>query len=194
MRAHQFMTRNVVTVTPRTSVEDAANIMLQNHISGLPVVDNGKLTGIVSESDFMRRSEIGTGRKRSAFLQFLLGPGRAAADFVHERGRKIEDVMTLDPVTVEEQTPLEQLVHLMEKKDIKRLPAMRGRDLVGIVTRSNLLQAVASLAHEIPDPDRRRRSYPRSYPPADRRRELASYRVRGDRLQRRCPSAWHRHQ
>jgi CBS domain-containing protein len=152
MRAHQIMTKNVVTVTPRTSIEEAANIMLRNHISGLPVVDDGKLTGIVSESDFLRRGEIGTGRKRSAVLRFLLGPGHAAADFVHERGRKIEDVMTLEPVTVEEQTPLEELVHLMEKRNIKRLPVMRGKDVVGIVTRSNLLQAVASLAHEIPDP------------------------------------------
>ncbi|MCC8978323.1 CBS domain-containing protein [Bradyrhizobium acaciae] len=152
MRAHQIMTKNVVTVAPRTSIEDAANIMLRNQVSGLPVVDGGKLVGIVSESDFLRRSEIGTERKRSAVLQFLFGPGRAADDFVHERGRRIEDVMTLDPVTVEAQTPLEELVRLMEKKDIKRLPVMRGKDLVGIVTRSNLLQAVASLAHEIPDP------------------------------------------
>ncbi|WP_076861377.1 CBS domain-containing protein [Bradyrhizobium mercantei] len=152
MRAHQIMTRNVVTVTSRTLIEDAANIMLRNHISGLPVVDGGKLVGIVSESDFLRRGEIGTERKRSAILQFLFGPGRAAEDFVHERGRRIEDVMTLDPVTVGEQTPLEELVRLMEKKDIKRLPVMRGKDLVGIVTRSNLLQAVTSLARQIPDP------------------------------------------
>lgn len=153
MRAHQIMTKNVITVTPQTSIEEAANIMLRKHISGLPVVNaSGMLTGIVSESDFLRRSEIGTGRKRPAFLQFFLGPGRAAVDFVHERGRKIEDVMTFDPITVEEETPLEELVRLMEKKDIKRLPVMRGKALVGIVTRSNLLQAVAGMAHEIPDP------------------------------------------
>jgi CBS domain-containing protein len=153
MRAHQIMTKYVVTVTPQTSIEDAANIMLRNHISGLPVVEaDGKLVGIVSESDFLRRSEIGTGRKRAAWLQFLLGPGRAATDFVRERGRKVEDVMTTDPVTVEEETPLEDLVALMEKKGIKRLPVVKGNALVGIVTRSNLLQAVASMARDIPDP------------------------------------------
>lgn len=153
MRAHQIMTKNVITVTPQTSIEEAADIMLRKHISGLPVVNaGGMLTGIVSESDFLRRSEIGTGRKRPALLQFFLGPGRAAVDFVHERGRKIEDVMTFDPITVEEETPLEELVRLMEKNDIKRLPVMRGKALVGIVTRSNLLQAVAGMAHEIPDP------------------------------------------
>ncbi len=153
MRAHQIMTRDVMTVTPHTSIEDAARIMLRTHVSGLPVLDDaGKLVGIVSESDFLRRSEIGTGRKRPAWLQFLIGPGRVATDFVRERGRKVEDVMTEDPITVGEETPLEELVQLMEKNGVKRLPVMSGNTLKGIVTRSNLLQAVASMAHEIPDP------------------------------------------
>jgi CBS domain-containing protein len=153
MRAHQIMTKDVITVTPHTTIEDAARIMLRTHISGLPVMnDAGKLVGIVSESDFLRRSEIGTGRKRAKWLQFFLGPGTAANEFVRERGRKVEDVMTPDPITVGEETPLEDLVRQMEKNDIKRLPVMSGKTLRGIVTRSNLLQAVASLAHEIPDP------------------------------------------
>ena len=153
MRAHQIMTKNVITVTPHTTIETAAKIMLRTHISGLPVLDDaGNLVGIVSQSDFLRRSEIGTGNKRPKWLQFFVGPGKAATDFVHERGRKVEDVMTEEPVTVDEETPLEDLVRLMEKKDIKRLPVMSGNVLKGIVTRSNLLQAVASMAHEIPDP------------------------------------------
>jgi CBS domain-containing protein len=153
MRAHQIMTKDVITVTPHTTIEEAAKIMLRTHISGLPVMDEaGKLVGIVSESDFLRRNEIGTGRKRAKWLQFFLGPGTAANEFVRERGRKVEDVMTPDPITVGEETPLEDLVRLMEKNDIKRLPVMGGRALRGIVTRSNLLQAVASLSHEIPDP------------------------------------------
>ena len=111
MRAHQIMTKDVITVTPQTTIEQAAKTMLQKHISGLPVVDKAsKLIGIVSEGDFLRRTEIGTGRKRRAWLQFLIGPGQAAADFVHERGRKVEDIMTRDPITVSEETPLEDLV------------------------------------------------------------------------------------
>ena len=153
MRAHHIMTRDVITVTPHTTIEEAAKIMLETRISGLPVMDDaGRLVGIVSESDFLRRSEIGTGRKRPAWLQFFMGPGKAASEFVQERGRKVKDVMTRDPITVGEETPLEDLVRLMEKNDIKRLPVMSGRTLKGIVTRSNLLQAVASMANEIPDP------------------------------------------
>ncbi len=153
MRAHHIMTKDLVAVTPHTTIEEAAKIMLQMHISGLPVIDDaGNLVGVVSESDFLRRSEIGTGRRHAAWLKFFMGPGRAAAEFVHERGRKVADVMTKQVVSVQEDTGLAELVDLMEKNDIKRVPVLRGNAPVGIVTRTNLLQAVASLVHEIPDP------------------------------------------
>jgi CBS domain-containing protein len=153
MRAHQIMTRPVYSVLPEATIAEAANIMLQRHISGLPVVDAaGHLVGIVSEGDFIRRSEIGTQRKRSRWLKFLLGAGEAATDFVHERGRKISEVMTRDPLTITEDTPLEEIVTSMETNGVKRLPVLREDKLVGIVSRANLLQAVASLAREIPDP------------------------------------------
>jgi CBS domain-containing protein len=153
MRAHQIMTRPVITVTPETTIVEAANTMLQKHVSGLPVVDTaGKLVGIVSEGDFIRRSEIGTQRKRGRFLKFILGPGRAATDFVHEHGHKVAEIMTTEPLTVTEDATLERIVELMEKNNVKRLPVTRDDKIVGIVSRSNLLQAVASLAREIPDP------------------------------------------
>jgi CBS domain-containing protein len=152
MRAHQIMTRPVITITPETTIVEAANTMLQRHVSGLPVVDAaGKLVGIISEGDFIRRSEIGTQRQRGRFMKFILGAGKEASDFVSEHGRKIAEIMTPEPITINEDTDLEKIVELMEKNDIKRLPVMRGDKLVGIVSRSNLLQAVASLAHEIPD-------------------------------------------
>lgn len=153
MRAHQIMTRPVITVAPETPIVEAANTMLQRHISGLPVVDKaGYLVGIISEGDFLRRSEIGTQRQRGRFMKFILGSGKEATDFVHEHGRKIAEIMTPDPLTIGEDTDLEKIVELMEKNGVKRLPVMRGDKLVGIVSRSNLLQAVASLAREIPDP------------------------------------------
>ena len=153
MRAHQIMTRSVTTVTPETTILEAANIMLQRHISGLPVVDTaGKLVGIVSEGDFIRRSEIGTQRKRGRWLKFILGAGGAATEFVHEHGRKVSEVMTRDPLTVSEDTQLQDIVTTMENNGVKRLPVMSGDKIVGIVSRANLLQAVASLARDIPDP------------------------------------------
>lgn len=153
MRAHQIMTRPVVTVTPGATILEAANIMLQRHISGLPVVGaTGKLVGIVSEGDFVRRSEIDTQRKRGRLLKLILGPGRAATDFVHEHGRKVSEIMTMDPLTITEDTSLEEIVKTMENSNVKRLPVMRGETLVGIVSRANLLQAVASLVRDIPDP------------------------------------------
>jgi CBS domain-containing protein len=153
MRAHQIMTRRVITVSPDTTIVAAAKTMLTQHISGLPVIDAaGKLVGIISEGDFIRRIEIGTQRKRARWLKLLLGTGREASDFVHEQGRKVGEIMTPNPFTVSDDTLLEDIVVLMEKHDIKRLPVMRGDQIVGIVTRSNLLQAVAGLAREIPDP------------------------------------------
>jgi len=153
MRAHQIMTRQVITVATGAPIVEAANTMLHNHISGLPVVDEtGKLAGIISQGDFIRRAEIGTQRKRGRWLKLLLGPGRVASDFVRERGRKVGEIMTLDLCTVTEDATLEDVVSLMEQNNVKRLPVMRGDQLVGIVTRSNLLQAVAELAQEVPDP------------------------------------------
>jgi CBS domain-containing protein len=154
MRAHQIMTRPVITVTPDTTVVEAANTMLQKHVSGLPVVDaTGRLVGMLSEGDFIRRSEIGTQRKRSRFLKFILGPGQIASDFVHEHGRKVSEIMTAEPlVTISEDSTLERIVGLVEKNNIKRLPVIRDDKVVGIVSRSNLLQAVASLAKDFPDP------------------------------------------
>jgi CBS-domain-containing membrane protein len=153
MRAHQIMTQRVITVSPETSILDAADIMLKNRVSGLPVVSaTGELVGIVSEGDFLHRSEIGTQRKRSRWLQFFTSPGRLANDFVTESGRRVEDVMTRRAITVGEQTPLDELVSLMERNGIKRLPVLQQNRLVGIVTRSNLLQAFASMAKEMPKP------------------------------------------
>ena len=151
MRAHQIMTKPVITVDPDTTIVEAAKIMLTRHISGLPVVDaTGKLVGIVSEGDFIRRREIGTGRRRGRWLKFILGPGESAWDFVHENGRRIDEVMTPSPVTVTEGTTLAEIADLMERRHIKRLPVLRGDKIVGMISRANLLQAVASLARRVP--------------------------------------------
>lgn len=152
MQTGQIMTQNVITVVPETPVAEAARIMLDNHISGLPVVENGRLVGIVTEGDFLRRAEIGTERKRPSWLQFILGTGREAADYVQAHGRKVVDVMTRDPVTVGEDATVQDLVAAMESNHVKRLPVTRDGHLVGIVTRANLLRAVADVARDITGP------------------------------------------
>ena len=142
MRAHQIMTRSVVTVRPDATILEAANTMLQHHVSGLPVVDAaGKLVGIVSEGDFIRRGEIGTQRKRSRWLTFLMGAD--ATQYVREHGRKVSEVMTHDPLTIAEDATLEEIVNTMEANGIKRMPVMRDGKLVGIVSRANLSAADA---------------------------------------------------
>jgi CBS domain-containing protein len=149
MKASDIMTTSLVTVEPGATILQAVRLMLQKKISGLPVVDKaGRLVGIVTEGDLLRRSETGTERHRPRWLEFLLGPGRLADEYTHTHGRKVEEVMTANPVTVSEDASLEDVVHLMEKRQIKRVPIMRGPQLVGIISRANLLHALASLSPE----------------------------------------------
>ncbi len=147
MRAHQIMSRQVITVRTDTSVVDAIKTMLAHHISGLPVVDPaGKLVGILSEGDFVRRAEIGTGQKRGRLLSLLAGADRLAFEFAREHGRKVGEIMTPAPVTVNEDASLEEVVQLMESRKVKRLPVMRGDQIAGIITGTDFLPAVARLA------------------------------------------------
>jgi CBS domain-containing protein len=153
MQVKDVMTRNVISVQNDDQVVKAARLMLQNRISGLPVLDkNGELVGIVTEGDFLRRSEIGTQRRRPKWLEFIVGPGKLAQDYVHASGRKVEEIMTPDPCVVGEDVALEHVVELMERRRIKRLPVVRDGRLAGIVSRANLMHALASLASEAQPP------------------------------------------
>jgi CBS domain-containing protein len=149
MQVKDIMTRNVISVEANEPVLKAARLMLQNRISGLPVIDaTGKLVGIVTEGDFLRRSEIGTERHRPKWLEFLVGPGRMAAEYVRASGRKVDEIMTPDPLSITEDDSLEMVVDLMERHRVKRLPVLRGGQMVGIVSRANLMHALASLARD----------------------------------------------
>jgi CBS domain-containing protein len=147
MLAGDVMTRKVISVASDASAMQACALMLKHQISGLPVVDpSGVLLGIVSEGDFLRRPELGTRRRRTRWLEFLIGPGRLASEYVHACGRKVTEIMTPAPYTVGEATPLTEVVQLMERHQIKRVPVVYGRRLVGIVSRADLLRALAGLA------------------------------------------------
>jgi len=147
MQVRDVMKRNVISVRADEPILTAVRLMLQNRISGLPVVDaKGALVGIVTEGDFLRRDEIGTTRRRPKWLEFLIGPGRLADEYVHTSGRKVAEVMTPEPCTVGEDDSLRTVVELMERRRIKRLPVVRNGRMVGIISRANLMHALASLA------------------------------------------------
>jgi CBS domain-containing protein len=146
MKVRDIMSTRVVSIAPDANVLEAVRLMLQNHISGLPVIDRSSaLVGVVTEGDFLRRSETGTERKRPRWLEFLMGPRRLADEYVHTHARKVEDVMTREPITITEDAALDEVVRIMERRRIKRLPVVRGTQVIGIVSRANLLHALASL-------------------------------------------------
>ena len=149
MKAKEVMTFPVISIEPRATILQAIQIMMRRHISGLPVIDkDGSLVGMVTEGDFLRRIETGTQQPRSRWLEFLMGPGRLADEYTHSHGRKVEEVMTRNPFTVSEETPIDKIVDLMERRQIKRVPVVRGNHVVGIISRANLLHALASVSPE----------------------------------------------
>jgi CBS-domain-containing membrane protein len=151
MQIKDIMTINVISVGSDEPIVKAATLMLENRISGLPVVDKeGELVGIVTEGDFLRRGELGTQRRRPKWLEFIVGPGKLAQEYVHTSGRKVEDIMTRNPWTIRDDDSLEAVVEMMERHQVKRLPVTHGGRIVGIVSRANLLHALASLARNMP--------------------------------------------
>jgi CBS domain-containing protein len=149
MIASDVMTRNVLSVPPEATVAQAVELMLERGISGLFVVDaTGTLAGIVTEGDLLRRDELGTERRRSWWLRLIASPGRQAADFTRTHGRRVADVMTHDVLSVRTDAPLEEIVTLMEERRIKRVPVLEGDRVVGVVSRADLLRALAVAARE----------------------------------------------
>lgn len=146
MNAIDIMTRDVVTVTAETPVPLVVKLLLARGISGVPVVDaNNAVVGVVSEGDLLRRAELGTQKRRGAWLTFFTGTASLAEDYVRAHGACAADIMTRDVACVAPQTPVAEIADLMEDRRIKRVPVVDGARLVGIVSRSNLLRAFASM-------------------------------------------------
>jgi CBS domain-containing protein len=155
MKASEVMTRRVISIAPSASVVRAIGTMLKNRISGLPVVDRrGKLVGIITEGDFLHRQEIGTDIKRHFWLDAMFGPEQSAADYVRAHGITVGELMTRNPITVNESTSLDQVVRVMERHRIKRVPVLRDGKVAGIISRANLMQALASIHRGEPKPSR----------------------------------------
>jgi CBS domain-containing protein len=145
MKARDVMVSPVITVKPDASVKDVAKLLLERRISAVPVVDDqGKLVGIVSEGDLLHRAESETERHRPWWLLVLTSDDELAADYIKEHGRKVADVMTTQVITAGPDTPLHEIARALERYAIKRVPIVKDGQLVGIVSRANLIQAVAS--------------------------------------------------
>ena len=145
MRAIDVMVRDVVTVRPDTDVAEAIKLLAEHDVSALPVLDvEGNLVGVLSEADLIHRAEIGTEKQRPWWLEAVTGGSTLAEEFAKSHGKKVEEVMTDGVISVSEETPLSEIAALFERKRIKRVPVVKDGNLVGIVSRSNLIQALAS--------------------------------------------------
>jgi len=143
MKAKDVMTHCLVSITPETSIRDAIARMISHEVSGMPVIDaEGKLVGMVTEGDFLRRIEMHTEAPRRRWLELLLGPGSDAAEYARSHGNTVRDVMSSKVVTVSKDTPLSEVVRLMEEHAIKRIPVIDDGQLVGIVSRADLMFAL----------------------------------------------------
>ncbi|HUO54883.1 MAG TPA: CBS domain-containing protein [Rhodoblastus sp.] len=144
MLASDIMTSPARTIGPDATIEEAIALMLSLHVSGLPVADaDGRLLGVISEGDFLRRAELGTTKRKPRWIEFLLGPGETAESYVMSHGRRVQEIMTRDVATVTAAASINEAVELMERRKVKRLPVMTGEHVVGIITRSDLLRALS---------------------------------------------------
>ena len=145
MRAIDVMTSQIVTAMPQTTVQDAAKLMINNRISGLPVVDEDRrLVGVITEGDLLRRAETGTERQRSGWSEWFSPNSRLAGEYIKSHARRLADIMTRDVVSVGQLATLGEIADLMEARSIKRVPVLHDGKLAGIVSRADLLRVLAS--------------------------------------------------
>jgi len=144
MNAADIMTPDVICAGPDTALPELIRLMLDNGISAVPIMDDGALVGIVSEGDLLRRAETGTEAHLSRWIEMISSSDRLAAEYVRTHGRKAGEIMTRDVVCVSDTTPIAEIARLLDARRIKRVPVLRDGKLVGMVSRRNLLQALAS--------------------------------------------------
>jgi CBS domain-containing protein len=145
MNASDVMVCDVVTVGPEDAVSKAVQLLVDHDISALPVVDGERrVIGILSEADLLHREKIGTEKHRTWWLEAVTPPSLLALDYAKSHGRRVAELMSEDIISANEDTPLSELANILEKHRIKRVPILKDGKLVGIVSRSNLIQALAS--------------------------------------------------
>jgi CBS domain-containing protein len=146
MKARDIMTMPVFTIAPDTQVRDIAELLIERRISGVPVVENGRLIGFVSEGDLLRRPELGTDSYRATggwWLRLFRGDP-SSAQYVKSHARRARDIMTRDVITVGEDTPVAEIANLLATRRMKRVPVLRGEEMVGIISRADLVRMLAA--------------------------------------------------
>ena len=143
MRAKDVMSNGVISIMADATVFEAAELLVGAQVSAVPVLDStATIVGIVSEADLIRRAEIGTAPHKSWLLRMLADDFTTASEYVHSHSRRVKDVMTKAVITTTEDATLGEVAELMAKHNVKRIPVVRDGTLAGIVSRSNLLQAL----------------------------------------------------
>ncbi|PKM77349.1 MAG: hypothetical protein CVU90_07820 [Firmicutes bacterium HGW-Firmicutes-15] len=146
MLAKNIMTKDVITVRPDEKVEKVAQMLVENRISGIPVVDeNHHVLGIVSEKDLMiRASELKVPFYLTLFdsIIFLENPIRFNNNLKKYTALQVKDAMTTKVIVVEEDAPVSEVVDIMQKHEINRVPVVRHGKLIGIITRNDILKSL----------------------------------------------------
>ena len=144
MKAQDVMKSPVIAVSKDTSVTRLVELLLERHVSGVPVVDDaGKVVGMVSEGDLLRRPELGTAHKPSRWLNFFFGGGNTPADFMKAHGATAGEIMRTPVVSVKPELELQDVVTTMESNGVKRVPVVEDGKPIGIIARADLLLALS---------------------------------------------------
>jgi CBS domain-containing protein len=142
MKASDVMRRSIATVSPTAPLIDAARLLLETNQRALPVLDSGRLVGIISEGDFLHRVELGVEAPAKSWLQSLFGAASNSAYRARIRALQVALVMTKNPVCIEEEASVDEVVAIMDQRGISQLPVTCGGILVGLISRAELLAAV----------------------------------------------------
>ena len=149
MHAIDVMTSDVISVDENATVPAVARLLAERGISAVPVVDkNNRVIGMVSEGDLLHRVETGTERRRSWWLDMMASTNKLAGDYIKSHSGRVKDVMTRNVLSVTGTTSVADIALLLETNRIKRVPVVRDGKLVGIVSRANLVQALAMTIDE----------------------------------------------
>jgi CBS domain-containing protein len=154
MKAEDVMVRDLVTVEPQTSIADAIKLLAEYDVSALPVVGpDNHLIGILSEADLLEREELGASHHRPWWIEAVTPASKLAKEFTKAHGKTVAQLMSTHVISASEDTPLLEIAALLERNRIKRVPIVRDGKLVGVVSQSNLIQALASSEMTKPRPE-----------------------------------------